>query len=191
MLDRLEDALLDRLDALRAQVPRIELRSYGGELSDPDLLTEVLRAGTAVLITVPKARFTRKGATRWQLDASIRLVIAARQSRSEAATRHGTAAGGTGTYALWQACLNLLANYVPLEESTALSPTDFASLVRGKDQADYLSVVGQSFDVTASWSAPRDHADALAGVDLTYYLQPDDGVADATDRVELTLMESA
>lgn len=186
MLDELEQAVLARLGALREQVPRIELRSYGGELSDGDLLTEVLRAGTAVLVTVPKAKFTRKGARTWQLDATVRLVIAARQSRSEAATRHGTGAGGTGTYALWRACLNLLANHVPLEQSTALSPTDYASLVKGKDQADYLGVVGQSFELSASWQAPEDPSEALEGIDLSYYLQPDDAVADASDRITPT-----
>ena len=184
MLSALEDAVIDRLGELRVKLPRIELRSYGGELSDNDLLTEVLKAGTAVLVTVPKAKFTRQSAKRFQIDATVRLVIASRQSRSEAATRHGTTAGGTGTYALWEGCLNLLANFVPLGESGLMTPTEYNSLVNGKDQADYLSVVGQSFDVTSTWSPPEPADGPLKGVRLDYYLQPDDGVADASDSVE-------
>lgn len=180
MLDVLEDAILARLASLRATLPRLELRSYGGELGDGDLLAEVLRAGHAVLVTVPKARFTRKSNRRFTVTATVRLVICSRQARGERETRHGTA-GSPGTYALWDSCVRLLTDYAP-PDCAALEPTDFNNLVNGRDQKDYLSVLGQSFTCVGAWQMPDDPTEPIAGIDLRYYLQPDDGAADATDR---------
>lgn len=182
MLAALEDAIVERLGALRTSAPRLELRSYGGELSDGDLLADVLRAGHAVLVTVPKADFTRKSGRRFALVATVRLVICSRQPRDERSTRHGTA-GSAGTYALWDACVRLLTGWSPMDDVQGMEPTAFANLVNGRDSADYLSVLGQSFRVTGSWMVPEDAIEPITGIDLTYYLQPDDGVADATDRL--------
>jgi len=44
-------------------------------------------------------------------------------------------------------------------------------------------VLGQSFTVSADWTVPEDAAAPIEGIDLTYYFTPDDGVADAIDRV--------
>lgn len=182
MLQALEDAIVERLGELRRSLPRLELRSYGGELSDGDLLAEVLRAGHAVLVTVPRARFTRKSNRRFSVSATVRLVICSRQARGERETRHG-AAGSPGTYALWDSCVRLLTAYCPLPETGALEPTDFNNLVNGREQNDYLSVLGQSFTVEGHWTVPEDAAEPITGIDLHYHLQPDDGHADAHDRI--------
>jgi hypothetical protein len=184
MLAELEDAVVGKLGDLRQQLPRLVLRSYGGELSDGDMLADTLAAGHAVLVTTPRARFSRRSARRFLVQGTLRLVICSRQARDERSTRHGTA-GSLGTYALWSSCVALLTDYVPLDGAKGLVPTDFSNLVNGRDQKDFLSVLGQSFDFEANWTLPEDAGELLAGIDLNYYLQPDDGVADAIDRVTL------
>lgn len=56
MLGELEDAIQDRLAQLREQLPRLHLDSYGGELSDPDLLVDLLKMTPSVLITTSTLR---------------------------------------------------------------------------------------------------------------------------------------
>jgi phage gp37-like protein len=185
MLDLLEKAIITRLEVLRTPLPRLELRSYGGELGDGDLLAEVLRAGHAVLVTLPRGKFTRKSNRRFSFTGTVRLVIGSRQARGELETRHGSGAGSPGTYALWDSCVRLLTGWCPTEESGALEPTEYNNLVNGKYQNDHLSVIGQSFSVDAHWSIPVDPVAPVTGIELTYYLQLDDDVADATDRIEL------
>lgn len=185
MVSALEDAVLAKLATLRQSAPRLHLESYGGELSDADLLAQALAAGHAVLVTVPKAKFTRKGTSgrRYLLEATVRLVICARQARGERETRRGTA-GSVGTYALWDSCVRLLTGFCPLPgEGYGMVPTDYNNLVNGRTQSDYLSVIGQSFTVAIAWEVPTDAQEPITGIDLNYYLQPDDGTADATDRV--------
>jgi len=183
MLQTLETSIVERLGALRQSLPRLELRSYGGELNDGDLLAEALRAGHAVLVTQPRARFARKSNRCYAFDATVRLVIASRQARGEVETRHG-AAGSPGTYALWDGCLRLLTDWCPHADAGQLQPTDYNNLINSRFQNDFLSVIGQSFSVSGHWTVPTDPVEPLSGIDLTYYLQPDDGVADATDRID-------
>lgn len=183
MLQTLETSIVERLGALRQSLPRLELRSYGGELSDGDLLAEALRAGHAVLVTQPRARFARKSNRRYAFDATVRLVIASRQARGEVETRHGTA-NSPGSYALWDSCMRLMTDWCPHADAGPLQPTDYNNLINSRFQNDFLSVVGQSFSVSGHWTVPTDPVEPLSGIDLTYYLQPDDGVADATDRID-------
>lgn len=185
MLDALEDAVIDRLGDLRQAQPRMTVRSYGGELSDGDLLTNLVRSGPAVLVMVPRAKFTRRSASRFAMDITFRVVMAMRHPRSERDTRRGNAAG-TGTYALWASCMQLLTGWQPFAEQPACVPTEFANLVNGSFQNDHLSVLGQTFALAHDWQVP-DASEALpiTGVDLDYYLIPDDGVVDAADRIDL------
>jgi len=186
MLDVMEASITQRLAALKASVPRLVLKSYGGELSDPDMLAEAVSAGHAVLVTAPKARFTRKSNRRYSVTVSLRLVIAVRQARDEQATRHGMK-GSLGSYALWDKSVRLLAGFDPLPGFGRLEPTDFNNLVNGKTQRDYLSVLGQSFDVDGSWEIPTLlDGPPIEGIDLNYYLQPDDNAVDAVDRITPT-----
>ncbi|GAP66267.1 hypothetical protein MBSD_n1571 [Mizugakiibacter sediminis] len=176
--------MLARLEALRAAQPRIVLQGYGGELSDPDLLANLVRSGPAVLVTVPKVTFERRAARRFGMAITFRLVMAMRHPRSERDTRRGNATG-VGTYALWASCMQLLAGWQPWADRPGCEPTEFNNLVSGSFQSDHLSVLGQTFRVANDWSVPEP-TDALpiAGIDLSYYLQPDDGQADAADRVD-------
>lgn len=57
MLGELEDLIEARLKELIPKVHRLVVESYGGELSDPDLIAGLLKRCPAVLLMVPKAGF--------------------------------------------------------------------------------------------------------------------------------------
>ena len=65
-----------------------------------------------------------------------------------------------------------------------MAPTEFSNLITGRFQQDFLSVLGQSFTVEGDWDVPDEPLEPITGIDLTYYLQPDDGEADARDRID-------
>ncbi|MGH8361314.1 MAG: phage protein Gp37, partial [Pseudomonas sp.] len=64
MLGELEDLIEARLKELTAKIPRLAVDSYGGELSDPDLLPGLLKRCPAVLVMVPKVTFQRRSQNR-------------------------------------------------------------------------------------------------------------------------------
>ena len=64
MLGELEDAIQARLAELKQQLPRLHLDSYGGELSDPELMVGMLKLTPSVLITTPKVVFRKAGQNR-------------------------------------------------------------------------------------------------------------------------------
>ncbi|UPG87026.1 DUF1834 family protein [Luteibacter aegosomatis] len=189
MLDLIESAVLDRLQALKEIAPRIDIAGYAGELSDGDLLAKVAAAGMAVLVLVPSGKFTRRSNRRFSFDGVVRLVIFVRQARGQSETRMGTA-GQLGSYALWDSCVRLLTDFHPSNEAAGLSadglvPTTYNNLVNGKAERDYLSVLGQSFAIKADWTVPEDAGEPLLGIDLNYYLKPGDDLIDASDHVPL------
>ncbi|MNZ38305.1 hypothetical protein D3C78_557800 [compost metagenome] len=189
MLGELEDLIQARLGELREQLPRLRLDSYGGELSDPDLLPSLLKGGPAVLITIPRMKFEQRSNRRFALAVVFRLVIACRQPRGERETRRGIAADrhSPGSYALWEACLAKMVGWQPWLERAAVVPTEFSNLVNGTFQGEHYSVLGQSFSVDAAWTVPDDdNLPDLTGIDLYYHLPPDAPEPLASDRVNLT-----
>ena len=185
MLGALEDAIQARLAELQQQLPRLHLDSYGGELSDPDLLVDLLKRTPAVLITTPKIRFRRKGSLRrYGAEVVFRLVIASKSVRGERETRRGTVAGDPGSYWIWENCMRLLAGWQHQPDGARVSPTDFANLVNGKFQSSHLSVLGQSFAIELDWEIPEELPDLL-GVDIGYHVPSNNPVANATDTIDL------
>ena len=107
MLGELEDAVQARLAELKKQVSRLHLDSYGGELSDPDLLVEMLKQTPSVLITTPKVTFRKVGQSRRFAAAVVfRLVISSASVRGERETRRGTVARDPGSYWIWEQCMH-------------------------------------------------------------------------------------
>ncbi|WP_416199909.1 hypothetical protein [Pseudomonas shahriarae] len=81
MLGDLEDLIEVRLNELSKSLPRLRVASYGGELSDPDLLPELLKRCPSILLMVPKAMIRPKAQGRYSISITFRLVIAARHPR--------------------------------------------------------------------------------------------------------------
>ncbi|ELC7283656.1 phage protein Gp37 [Pseudomonas aeruginosa] len=188
MLGDLEDRIEARLAELRQYLPRLRLDSYGGELSDPDLLPGLLKGGPAVLLTVPRMRFTRRSNRRYALVVTFRLVIACRQPRNERASRRGNEADrldGLGSYALWEACVRQLTGWQPWADHPGIVPTEFNNLVNGRFQGEHYSVLGQSFSLEAGWDIPDEPEALFDAIDLHYHLPPDADESAATDRIDL------
>ncbi len=186
MLGEIEDKVLARLGELKAQLPRLTLDSYGGELGDPDLVSQFLRRCPAVLITTPRAQFARRSNRRYGLDITFRLVMASRHPRGERETRRGTSAD-PGSYALWEACVRKLTDWQPWPERPGCQPTEFSNLVNGRFQSDHLSVLGQSFTLAAIWEIPEADLPLLEGIDMSYHTPADAETPVATDTIDIEL----
>lgn len=185
MLGELEDLIEARLKELSAKLPRLTVASYGGELSDPDLLSGLLKRCPAILVMVPKVTFTRKSTTRYTLPITFRLLIAARHPRGERETRRGTTPTDIGTYALWEACMHQLVDWQPWENRAAIRPTELSNLVNGKLASDHLSVLGQSFVIELDWEKPKEALPDFLGISLEYHTPSDNPEPVATDNIEL------
>lgn len=185
MLGELEDLIEARLGELSVKLPRLTVASYGGELSDPDLLSGLLKRCPAILVMVPKVTFTRKSATRYTLPITFRLVIAARHPRGERETRRGTTPTDIGTYALWEACMHQLVDWQPWENRAAIRPTELSNLVNGKLASDHLSILGQSFVIELDWEKPKEALPDFLGVSSEYHTPSENPEPVATDIIEL------
>lgn len=188
MLGELEDAIQARLAQLKEQMPRLHLDSYGGELSDPDLLVDLLKNTPSVLITTPKVVFRKAGQNRRFAAAVVfRLVISSTSVRGERETRRGTVARDPGSYWIWEQCMHLLTGWQHKEGGARVAPTEFANLVNGKFQTSHLSVLGQSFAIELDWIIPEFEAGTpdLEGIDMAFRVPADNPEPVANDKVEL------
>ncbi|MGE7992549.1 phage protein Gp37 [Pseudomonas sp. NPDC089554] len=186
MLGALEDAIQGRLSELVKRLPRLHVDSYGGELSAPDLLVELVKNTPSVLITTPKVTFRKAGQTRRYAAAVVfRLVITSRSLRGERETRRGTVATDPGSYWIWESCMRLLTGWQHKPDGARVSPTEFANLVNGKYDASHLSVLGQSFAVDLDWEIPEEELPMLEGIDLAFHVPADNPEVVVTDSIEL------
>lgn len=185
MLGELEDLIEARLKELCKTLQRLKVESYGGELSDPELLSGLLNRCPAVLVMVPKAVFNRKSQARYSVPITFRLVIATRNARSERNTRRGGTSSDIGSYALWEACMHQLVDWQPWEGRAAIRPTELSNLINGKFASDHLSVLGQSFVIELDWEKPAQALPELLGIDMQYHTPSDNPEPVATDTIEL------
>ncbi|HGY9637890.1 TPA: phage protein Gp37 [Pseudomonas putida] len=191
MLGELEDAIQERLAQLKKQLPRFHLDSYGGELSDPDLLVEMLKLTPSVLITTPKVTFRKAGqGRRFTAAVVFRLVISSTSVRGERETRRGTVARDPGSYWIWEQCMHLLTGWQHKEGGARVAPTEFANLVNGKFESSHLSVLGQSFAIELDWMVPEFEFGSpelpdLEGVDLAFHVPANNPEVAARDSIEL------
>ncbi|WP_064116767.1 phage protein Gp37 [Pseudomonas fluorescens] len=185
MLGELEDLIEARLKELNAKLPRLAVASYGGELSDPDLLPDLLKRCPTILLMVPRAALTRKAHGRYSVLITFRLVIATRHPRGERETRRGTTPTDIGSYALWEACMHQLVEWQPWENRAAIRPTELSNLVNGKFASDHLSVLGQSFVIELDWERPTEALPDLLGINMAYHSPAGNPQPVATDNVKL------
>lgn len=185
MLGELEDLIEARLKELSSKLPRLAVESYGGELSDPDLLSGLLKRCPAILLMVPRVTFTRKSHGRYTVPITFRLVIATRHPRGERETRRGTTPTDIGSYALWEACMHQLVDWQPWENRASIRPTELSNLINGKLASDHLSVLGQSFVIELDWEKPVQALPDLLGINMAYHSPADSPEPVATDNIEL------
>lgn len=180
MLGPLEDAILARLQELKKAVPRLRLDTYGGELSDPDLLVTLISGGPSILITTPKIGFKQRSNRHYTADLVFRLVISAGNERKLLPK-----GGDPGSYWLWESCLSLLTNWQHKEGGSMVRPTEFANLVNGKFQAQHLSVLGQSFALALDWDVPEPDWPELERIAMEYHVPASNADEVANDHIQL------
>ncbi|WP_110972145.1 phage protein Gp37 [Pseudomonas huaxiensis] len=187
MLGELEDAIQARLGELKSQLRRLHIDSYGGELSDDDLLVDLLKNTPSVLITTPKVVFKPRSHRRYTASVVFRLVISSTSVRGERETRRGSGsvASDPGSYWIWESCMRLLTNWQHKPDGAQMRPTEFANLINGKFQSGHLSVLGQSFAVEMDWDVPEGELPWLEGVDLAYHVPAGNPAPTVTDSVDL------
>ena len=180
MLGELEDAVLARLAELKKAVPLLRLETYGGELSDPDLMAGLIAGGPSILITTPKISFKPRSNRRYSAELVFRLVVSAGSER-----RNTPKASDPGSYWLWGESLALLTNWQHQTDGAMVRPTEFNNLVNGKFQAQHLSVLGQSFAIDLDWMIPEPNWPDFLSMSMEYHTPSDNTVPVATDNIEL------
>lgn len=180
MLAELEDGVLQQLQALKKAVPRLRLETYGGELSDPDLMVNLIAGGPSILITTPKISFKPRSNRRYSAVLVFRLVVSSASER-----RTTPKASDPGSYWLWGECLALLTNWQHAPDGAMVRPTEFNNLVNGKFQAQHLSVLGQSFAIDLDWMIPEPSRPEFLGIAMDYHTPSENPDPVATDIVEL------
>jgi hypothetical protein len=180
MLGELEDGVLARLGELKTAIPRLRLATYGGELSDPDLMVGLISGGPSILITTPKISFRQKSNRRYSAALVFRLVISSGSER-KVTPKHSD----PGSYWLWESCLALLTNWQHKEDRAMVRPTEFSNLVNGKFQAQHLSVLGQSFAIDLDWNVPEPDWPELKRIGVEYHLPASNAEVAASETIEL------
>ncbi|APC16292.1 hypothetical protein BLL42_11340 [Pseudomonas frederiksbergensis] len=180
MLAELEDGVLQQLQALKKAVPRLRLETYGGELSDPDLMASLIAGGPSILITTPKISFKPRSNRRYSAALVFRLVVSSGSER-----RTTPKASDPGSYWLWGECLALLTNWQHKPDGAMVRPTEFNNLVNGKFQVQHLSVLGQSFAIDLDWLIPEPSWPDFEGIALEYHSPAGNPDPVATDNIEL------
>ncbi|AZE10178.1 hypothetical protein C4K10_1888 [Pseudomonas chlororaphis subsp. aureofaciens] len=180
MIGELEDAVLARLGEVKTLFPRLRLETYGGELSDPDLMVKLIAGGPSILITTPKISFRQRTNRRYAAAVVFRLVICSNSER-----RLQAKSSDPGSYLLWMSCLGLLTDWQHKTDGAKVKPTEFNNLVSGKFQAQSLSVLGQSFSIELDWTIPEPDWPELKRIAMEYHVPADNPEIAAADNIEL------
>ena len=187
MISVIEEAIKRRIaDAGLPYKPTVA--TYGGEFDDG--LETVVRSFPAIWVVFgndgpgkPLASNRRV----WRFPAMFVVIVAARNLRSEASGRKGDASK-IGTYAMLADVRRLLIHEDLGLDIAELSPGRTRTLVnaqlKGKAVSAYATEWHTSYDVVLGKLAPQEPP-MLERIGLNIHLVPDDGVADATDLVEL------
>lgn len=195
MIAAIEDAILAALQTVndgRLGYKFATLGTYGGEFDDD--LSQVIRRLPGVWVVYvgggkPVPYGTSK--TRWKMPATFATLVGARNVRGEPATRRGVsnAAGvvEVGAYQMLEDTRRALLNQDFGLQIARFEPGTTRTLYTKKLNELAMSVFTQEWHTAFLIDpAPGDpNAPDWLTLKMDYYLQPDDGVADASDIVTL------
>lgn len=200
MLSEIEDAIIARIQAAASASPGLGYQlpvvaSYGGELDDD--LAQVVRKFPAVWVTFAGCKASTKintQGTKWRTPATFVTMCGSRNVRGERATRKGLTVGGVlrevGVYQILQDVALLLANSDLGLAITPLKPGPIRTLYNTKLNGQGLAVFAREWYCDFIETQPRTAFDPTSAdwlsAGISYYLQPDDGVADSSGTVTLT-----
>lgn len=196
MIAVIEDAIIARIVAASIATPGLgyklnKIASYGGELDED--LARVVPSFPAIWVTFGGIKSCTKkntAGTKWRTSATFVTLAGSRNMRGERSTRHGTSVAGVlkevGTYQMLLDVRTMLLGSDLGLAITKLEPGSVRTLRHQKG----ISVLAREWHTTFTESVPREvfdpsHGDFLKlGID--YYVQPDDGIADASALINLS-----
>lgn len=169
-----------------------EIKTYGGEFDDETLA--FVDTFPAIWVTFKSSGAPRKiSENKTVYPINLVVLVGARSVRNEEAQRLG---GGRdiGTFKMLSLVHNLLiGNDLSSVNVKGLAPLELGhtrTIFNTTTRRQSVSVLSQEFNtqytITAS-DRDREEAetvDDLLGVQVDYYFQPNDGIVDASDRVE-------
>ncbi|MDC5408361.1 DUF1834 family protein [Acinetobacter baumannii] len=169
-----------------------EIKTYGGEFDDETLA--FIDTFPAIWVTFKSSGAPRKiSENKTVYPINLVVLVGARSVRNEEAQRLG---GGRdiGTFKMLSLVHNLLiGNDLSSVNVEGLAPLELGhtrTIFNTTTRRQSVSVLSQEFNtqytITAS-DRDREEAetvDDLLGVQVDYYFQPNDGIVDASDRVE-------
>ncbi|ENU52821.1 hypothetical protein F982_03579 [Acinetobacter baumannii NIPH 1362] len=169
-----------------------EIKTYGGEFDDETLA--FIDTFPAIWVTFKSSGSPRKiSENKTVYPINLVVLVGARSVRNEEAQRLG---GGRdiGTFKMLSLVHNLLiGNDLSSVNVKGLAPLELGhtrTIFNTTTRRQSVSVLSQEFNtqytITAS-DRDREEAetvDDLLGVQVDYYFQPNDGIVDASDRVE-------
>ncbi|WP_290013876.1 phage protein Gp37 [Acinetobacter pittii] len=169
-----------------------EIKTYGGEFDDENLA--FIDTFPAIWVTFKSSGAPRKiSENKTVYPINLVVLVGARSVRNEEAQRLG---GGRdiGTFKMLSLVHNLLiGNDLSSVKVKGLAPLELGhtrTIFNTTTRRQSVSVLSQEFNtqytITAS-DRDREEAetvDDLLGVQVDYYFQPNDGIVDASDRVE-------
>ncbi|MFX5298750.1 phage protein Gp37 [Acinetobacter baumannii] len=169
-----------------------EIKTYGGEFDDETLA--FIDTFPAIWVTFKSSGAPRKiSENKTVYPINLVVLVGARSVRNEEAQRLG---GGRdiGTFKMLSLVHNLLiGNDLSSVNVKGLAPLELGhtrTIFNTTTRRQSVSVLSQEFNtqytITAS-DRDREEAetvDDLLGVQVDYYFQPNDGIVDASDRVE-------
>ena len=200
MIAEIEDAIIERIKAAAAATPGLGYRlpnveSYGGELDDD--LAEVVRKFPAVWVTFAGCKASvpmNSHKTKWKTQATFVTMCGSRNVRGERATRQGVKVGGeikeVGAYQMLKDVSLLLAGHDLGLQITTLKPGAIKTLFNTKLRGQGMAVFAREWNCEFIETQPREPVDLSdpnwLTVGISYYLEPGDAVADASDLVTLS-----
>lgn len=201
MLAQIEDGILALIRNAAAAAPGLgykipSIESYGGELDDLEMLGQAVRKMPAVWVAFagagrPAAMGTQKD--KWLVPLTFAVMVGARNVRGERFTRRGVTVAGqvreVGVYQLLEDMQLLLMRQDFGLAIDPLVPGTVKTLFNTRLDKEAFAIFAQEWHTKMVLAQPRkplDPSDPMwLRLGITYYLQPDDGIADASDTVTL------
>jgi phage gp37-like protein len=194
MIAQIEDAILARIGAandgrLGYKIAAIE--TYGGDFDEE--LAQVVRRFPGVWVVYAgggKPVPYGTGKVKWKMPATFAVMVGARSVRSEPFSRRGLeASDGTivepGAYHLLEDCRRILLNADFGLEIARFEPGAVRTLYNTKLNGLAFSIFAQEWHTAFIVEPETVEGDDWLRTGFNYYLQPDDGKADASDLITL------
>jgi phage gp37-like protein len=185
IVDQVEDAIITAITnaALAYKLKAIE--SYGGQLDDE--LFDVVRALPAVWVTFAGvSKPIRKSADKWLYRATFATIVAARNVRSEKATRRGSV-GEPGVYTMFDDVKKLVIGQDYALPIARLEPGAIRTLYNTQLRGQAMAAFAQEWHTAWIERVPPAGEDGTMWLKagLNYYLKPGDDTVDASDEITL------